>query len=173
MSLDSFKAKKGRDKLLIIAGILGAARNGRLKTQIMYRVNLSYSQLNDYLKFMLNLGLLEAIIEAHTRGVKYRSTAKGLDFLQRYDEIHSLIKGEAPEYPYQGNLSKMKSALAELQDAIDILETGLTNIVKCPKCRESAFSDYQFCPYCGTKLKLEDLERVKIRRETQNDATRN
>jgi predicted transcriptional regulator len=167
VSLDSFKVKKGRDKLLIIAGILGAARNGRLKTQIMYRVNLSYAQLNDYLKFMVELGLLEVIFEGGRGTMKFRSTAKGLDFLQRYDEIHSLIKGEASEYPYQSNLSKLKSALAEIQDAIDILETGLTYIVKCPKCRESAFSDYQFCPYCGTKLKLEDLESVKIRRDTK------
>jgi predicted transcriptional regulator len=36
---------KRRDKLSIIAEILEIAKNGTLKTQIMYRANLSFAQL--------------------------------------------------------------------------------------------------------------------------------
>lgn len=83
---------KRRDKLYIIAEILEISREGSLKTQIMYRANLSFTQLNDYLNFMLKINLLEKV----PVGGKdtYRATNKGLDFLQRYNEITELIKSD-------------------------------------------------------------------------------
>jgi predicted transcriptional regulator len=83
---------KRRDKLFIIAEILEISREGSLKTQIMYRANLSFTQLNDYLKFTLRIGLLEKVL---VNGKDtYRASIKGLDFLQRYNEITELIKGD-------------------------------------------------------------------------------
>lgn len=83
---------KRRDKLFIIAEILEISREGSLKTQIMYRANLSFTQLNDYLKFTLRIGLLEKVL---VNGKDtYRTSIKGLDFLQRYNEITELIKGD-------------------------------------------------------------------------------
>jgi len=83
---------KRRDKLYIVAEILEIARDGSLKTQIMYRANLSFTQLNDYLRFMLKINLLERVLQ-NDREI-YRATAKGLDFLQRYREINELLKSE-------------------------------------------------------------------------------
>jgi predicted transcriptional regulator len=83
---------KRRDKLYIIAEILEISKEGSLKTQIMYRANLSFTQLNDYLKFMLKINLLEKVLVNDKE--TYRATAKGLDFLQRYIEITELIKSE-------------------------------------------------------------------------------
>ena len=83
---------KRRDKLFIIAEIIEIARDGSLKTQIMYRANLSFTQLNDYLRFMIRISLLEKIFE-NDKDV-YRATEKGLDFLQRYREINELLKNE-------------------------------------------------------------------------------
>jgi predicted transcriptional regulator len=83
---------KRRDKLYIIAEILEISKEGSLKTQIMYRANLSFTQLNDYLKFMLKINLLEKVLVNDKD--TYRATAKGLDFLQRYNEITELIKSE-------------------------------------------------------------------------------
>lgn len=81
---------KRRDKLCIIAEILEIAKEGSLKTQIMYRANLSFTQLNDYLKFMLKTTLLKKFAE---RGkVMYAATEKGLDFLQRHCELTELLK---------------------------------------------------------------------------------
>jgi predicted transcriptional regulator len=83
---------KRRDKLYIIAEILEISKEGSLKTQIMYRANLSFTQLNDYLTFMLKINVLEKVL-VNDKGT-YKATAKGLDFLQRYNEITELIKSE-------------------------------------------------------------------------------
>jgi predicted transcriptional regulator len=85
-------SSKRRDKLHIIAEILEIARDGTLKTQVMYRANLSFTQLNEYLKFMLEISLLEKV-EINDKDV-YRATEKGVDFLQRYREINELLKTE-------------------------------------------------------------------------------
>jgi predicted transcriptional regulator len=83
---------KRRDRLYIIAEILEIAREGTLKTQVMYRANLSFTQLNDYLRFMLRISLLDKVLE---NGKEiYRATDKGIDFLQRYHEIVELLKTE-------------------------------------------------------------------------------
>ncbi|MEM2440113.1 MAG: winged helix-turn-helix domain-containing protein [Candidatus Bathyarchaeia archaeon] len=84
--------QKRRDKLYIIAEILDVARDGVLKTQIMYRANLSFTQLSDYLKFMEKVNLVDKKIE---NGKEiYKATPKGLEFLQRYREITELLKAE-------------------------------------------------------------------------------
>jgi predicted transcriptional regulator len=81
---------KRRDKLSIVSEILEIAKEGTLKTQIMYRANLSFTQLNDYLKFMLKSNLLKKFAN---RGKEvYAATAKGLDFLQRHCELTELLK---------------------------------------------------------------------------------
>lgn len=92
-------SSKRRDKLCIIAEILEIAKDGTLKTQIMYKANLSFAQLNEYLKFMLKISLLERV---KNRGKDvYIATEKGLDFLQRQSEINELLKGE-DEHPRNG-----------------------------------------------------------------------
>jgi predicted transcriptional regulator len=81
---------KRRDKLCIIAEILEIAKEGSLKTQIMYKANLSFTQLNDYLKFMLKTTLLKKFAK---RGKDvYAATEKGIDFLQRHCELTELLK---------------------------------------------------------------------------------
>ena len=84
--------KRGRDRLYIIAEILEIAKNGALKTRIMYRANLSFTQLNDYLGFMLETHLLEKI-RRNGKDI-YKSTEKGLDFLERYHHIAELLRNE-------------------------------------------------------------------------------
>ncbi len=81
---------KRRDKISIIAEILEIAKDETLKTQIMYRANLSFAQLNDYLEFMLKIDLLKKFLN---RGkVVYTATEKGTDFLQRHCELTELLK---------------------------------------------------------------------------------
>ncbi|MGC8998188.1 MAG: winged helix-turn-helix domain-containing protein [Candidatus Bathyarchaeia archaeon] len=89
---DSNPPQKRRDKLYIIAEILDIAKDGVLKTQIMYRANLSFTQLNDYLEFMLKVNLIDKIVERDKE--IYKATPKGLDFLQRYRELTGLLKSE-------------------------------------------------------------------------------
>jgi len=85
-------SSKRRDKLYIMAEILEIARDGALKTQIMYRANLSFTQLNEYLGFMLEIDLLKKI-RKNDKDI-YKSTEKGLDFLQRYRQIAELLINE-------------------------------------------------------------------------------
>jgi len=81
---------KRRDRFSIVSEILEIAKEGTLKTQIMYKANLSFTQLNDYLEFMLETTLLTKF---PTRGkTRYAATEKGLDFLQRYCELTEILK---------------------------------------------------------------------------------
>jgi len=64
--------RKRRDRLYIMAEILEIARNGCLKTQIMYRANLSFAQLNEYMNFLLEVGLLKKTNEENK--TVYRTT---------------------------------------------------------------------------------------------------
>ena len=92
--------RKRRDRLLIIAEILNIARERSLKTQIMYSANLSFAQLNEYLSFLLEMKLLEIVTENERRF--YKTTAKGVKFLQSYEEISSLLRKEEGN-PVKGN----------------------------------------------------------------------
>lgn len=87
--------KRGRDRLSIIAEILDITLHGSLKTQIMYRANLSFAQLNDYLSFLSKSNLLEKV---ETKGKTFfKSTQKGILFLKNYREIKGLLTPESVE----------------------------------------------------------------------------
>ena len=82
-------SRKRRDRSGIMAEILEVARDGVLKTQIMYRANLSFAQLNEYLSLLSDLNLLEA---ANTsKRTIYKTTEKGLRYLQSYIEIRKML----------------------------------------------------------------------------------
>jgi predicted transcriptional regulator len=56
----------------------------------MYKANLSFAQLNDYLKFMLKTDLLKKF---NSKGKEvYAATEKGLDFLQRHCDLTELLQ---------------------------------------------------------------------------------
>ena len=86
--------RKRRNRLYIIAEILTIAKEGSLKTQIMYRANLSFAQLNDYLSFLFKIGLLQ-IQNRHGKKI-YKTVAKGFKYLEKYKEIINLL-GENEE----------------------------------------------------------------------------
>jgi predicted transcriptional regulator len=88
-NITSAKSKR-RDKLSIIADIIEIAREGTLKTQIMYKANLSFTQLNDYLAFMQINNLIAPSIYEGRDG--YMVTERGLDFLQKHSELVNLLK---------------------------------------------------------------------------------
>ncbi len=75
-----------------MAEVLGISRDGALKTQIMYKANLSFAQLNDYLSLLLELGLLK--MNKKNKRTIYKTTRKGFEFLKSYDEIIALLNEE-------------------------------------------------------------------------------
>lgn len=82
--------RKRRDRLHIMAEILNVANEGVLKTQIMYKANLSFAQLNDYLSLLEELKLLKAA--TNDKKTTYKTTKKGISFLENYEKIVLLLK---------------------------------------------------------------------------------
>jgi predicted transcriptional regulator len=78
---------KYRSRTDITVLILEAANGGATKTKIMYKSFLSYAQLKEYLTMLLENELLE--YEETLQN--FRTTEKGLQLLQLYNKIDSLI----------------------------------------------------------------------------------
>lgn len=73
-----------RSNIEVIADMLRLGEAG--KTEIMYSANMSYSQLQKYLKFLLQLGLIDKVTIGNPI-VTYRVTEKGLKLLRSIDSI--------------------------------------------------------------------------------------
>lgn len=83
-------SSKRRDRLVIMAEIIGISKKGSTKTHIMFKANLSFSQLNQYLELLWNTALLEKLT-VNGKAV-YRATQKGLEFLEKQQEAIDLLK---------------------------------------------------------------------------------
>ena len=78
---------KYRSRTEIIEMILQATRGGTTKTKIMYKAYLSYTQVKEYLSFMLENDMIIYEEGSHL----YRTTEKGLHFLQVYSQISDIV----------------------------------------------------------------------------------
>ena len=78
------KLESRRSSLEIIADMLRLGEAG--KTEIMYSVNMSYFQLQKYLGFMLDRGLIDRVALGNP-SVTYRVTMKGLEVLRSIDAL--------------------------------------------------------------------------------------
>ena len=73
--------------------MLEIAKEGSLKTQIMYRANLSFNQLNDYLDFLLDNGLITQTSRTGSDCKEvYVITKKGVEYLQVHSKLVRLLK---------------------------------------------------------------------------------
>jgi predicted transcriptional regulator len=61
------------------------------KTEIMYSANMSYFQLQKYLKFLLDLKLIDKVTLGNPM-VTYRVTKKGLRLLRSIDSILEILE---------------------------------------------------------------------------------
>jgi predicted transcriptional regulator len=69
--------------LQILAEMLKTVKNGARKTRIMYQTNLSFSLLKRYLDYALETDLIS--MSSENNGY-YFATAKGHEFLEKYDK---------------------------------------------------------------------------------------
>jgi len=83
-----------RSELDIINEILKLSRKGAKKTEILYQGNLSYSQLQNYLLFLLEKNILEEQIINKENGQSkiYKITKKGDDLLEDIGKTLSYFK---------------------------------------------------------------------------------
>jgi len=80
-----------RSRFEIIASILSLCSGGPTqKTQIMYRCNLSYEQLQKYLEYLTRAGFLEVVWE-HDKDF-YRATEAGREFMRGFQALESLVR---------------------------------------------------------------------------------
>lgn len=79
-----------RSEIEVLATMLDVARHGTNKTKILYKANLSYTLLKNYLSFLLDRGLME------TNGLEkrpvYKTTVKGLVFLSLWVKMIPLLE---------------------------------------------------------------------------------
>jgi predicted transcriptional regulator len=73
-----------RSSIEVIADMLRLGEAG--KTEIMYSANMSYAQLQKYLKFLLELKLIDRMTVGNPV-ITYRITKKGLRLLRSIDNI--------------------------------------------------------------------------------------
>jgi predicted transcriptional regulator len=88
---------KRRDKLVIMAEIIAIAKEGSSKTHIMFKANLSFSQLNQYLTLLSNTKLLEKYSD--NGRVVFQATAKGLEFIDKQQQVLNLLNDDSHVYP--------------------------------------------------------------------------
>lgn len=67
----------------IMADILRVARGGAKKTWIVYKANLNFKIVRDYLAELKRKGLLSSQEDIGF----YRTTERGLEFLEQYDSF--------------------------------------------------------------------------------------
>ncbi len=95
-----------RGPLDLTAVILNAANEGRgvRKSRIMYKTFLGYAQLKEYLPALVESGLLRYDIHSRT----FRTTQKGLSFLDTYNRLYETMKKNIPPSPIQQEEVEMK-----------------------------------------------------------------
>jgi predicted transcriptional regulator len=96
---------KYRNRVEIVAAILTIVENGAKKTQIMYKGNLSYKLLRNYLREVIGAGL----VCVGERSNIYQLTERGRMFLKDFED-YSRSRTEAEQH-----LSNMKSLKMKLE----------------------------------------------------------
>jgi len=81
--------ERRRSSIEVIADMLRLGEAG--KTEIMYSANMSYFQLQKYLKFLLELKLIDRVTVGNPV-VTYRVTRKGLKLLRHIDNILEILE---------------------------------------------------------------------------------
>ena len=84
------KMNNRRSNIEIIADMLRTGENGAGKTEIMYSVNMSYSQIQKYLGFLMSQGFITKV-EVGNPVVTYQVTHSGLKLLKSIDSVTEML----------------------------------------------------------------------------------
>ena len=75
-----------RSNIEIIGDMLRVGENGAGKTEIMYSANMSYSQLQKYLNFLISHSFIDRV-EVGNPVITYQVTPKGATLLQSINTV--------------------------------------------------------------------------------------
>ncbi len=84
------KINRRRSNIEIIAEMLKVGENGAGKTKIMYNANLSYTQIQKYLAFLLGQGFIDKM-EIGNPSVTYKVTDSGLRLLNSINSVKEML----------------------------------------------------------------------------------
>lgn len=76
--------------------ILCISKKGTSKTHIMFKANLSFSQLNEYTNFLVQHHFLEPI--GNGNKLIYKTTQRGLEFIERQQQIIGMFNDSPFEF---------------------------------------------------------------------------
>jgi|Tabmets5t2r1_1033131.scaffolds.fasta_scaffold69012_1 predicted transcriptional regulator len=78
-----------RSRIEIISRILEIANGGNItKSKILYQSFLSYDKMKEYLEVLTKTDLISYDLDTHT----FKTTEKGLRFLDIYNQMDDMIK---------------------------------------------------------------------------------
>lgn len=84
------KLSNRRSNIQIIAEMLRTGENGAGKTRIMYDNNMSYTQLQKYMSFLLTHGFITEIQVGNPK-VTYQVTDTGSRLLKNIDNVTEML----------------------------------------------------------------------------------
>jgi predicted transcriptional regulator len=93
MGSGKVRISRRRSNIEIIADMLRVGENGAGKTEIMYSANMSYTQIQKYLGYLLTHGFIDRI-EIGNPVVTYQVTEKGLGLLRNIEGIMTALDFE-------------------------------------------------------------------------------
>jgi len=92
------RVNRRRSDIEIIADMMEVGENGAGKTRIMYGANMSYSQIQKYLGYLMRQGFIDKV-EVGNPVVTYQMTDSGLKLLQLINSIKEML-GLDDEYSH-------------------------------------------------------------------------
>ena len=84
------RVNQRRSDIEIIADMMKVGENGAGKTQIMYGANMSYSQIQKYLGYLVGQGFIDKV-KVGNPSVTYRVTDNGLKLLSLINNIMEML----------------------------------------------------------------------------------
>ncbi len=79
-----------RSNIEIIADMLRVGENGAGKTEIMYSANMSYYQIQKYLRYLVSQGFIDEV-KLGNLGIAYQVTESGLKLLRTIDGLIEML----------------------------------------------------------------------------------
>jgi predicted transcriptional regulator len=85
-----------RSDIKIIADMLRVGEKGAGKTEIMYTANMSYSQIQKYLEYLVNQGFIHRV-DLDNSTIAYQVTESGLNLLRAIDNLIAMLEPAATD----------------------------------------------------------------------------
>ena len=82
-----------RGYLEIIHAILLACTEGALKTHVMFKCNLNSKQVQQYLAYLVDNGLLLKERKVQSSKTSYRTSERGRRYVRAYNEVVEMLVG--------------------------------------------------------------------------------